>query len=625
MYCKLKSYISIVLIFFCSNTIYGQNLINENTPKDTTHNLSPDYLPVYSAPIKQHQFYPLVFDPIDTQMVEVNHYNPILHSENIYQNLGIFGQAHQSMVYNFEKDMGFTFIKYPYPLYFKNQNDLRVYDLETSYTKIGYFYGLPSENALSLNFAQKVKSSIISIHMLANSNVGYFLHQAIQGIVGDAQIQYESKNKNYGFRASYIINRTENQENGGISDVELFKQQSMESITGYPVYSSNAVMKILSQDLNLQQFLTIKSKSGFNFGTLTHNVQYQRYKSDYFDYLDSTLNIQTYFFEADTTFDTLRSYKIVNSIQWSNFTPFSLMSSNQSFLRFAGGIMHEYFEDSKTFYNFHSFTPFVRGNIKLLNVLDLFGKFSYTFGGYTHNDAIANIQGEWTFSKKNKLILGVHADFYRVSPDYIYSQFSSNHFKWDTTFKKQNIATFGAFLKFKEYKASAKIFLLDQFVIFGTDYKPVQLEAFSRLLQISLYAPFRYKGFGLTTNMTLQNASSDSIQVPLFAGKANLFYIFDIFKKKLRLQIGIDVMYNTAYYGNGYSPALYSFYFQNTQMTGNYWYVDANATIRISRIYFFARIGNLLSPFQKYNMFTTPGYPTKDFLVSLGVYWRFHD
>ena len=192
-------------------------------------------------------------------------------------------------------------------------------------------------------------------------------------------------------------------------------------------------------------------------------------------------------------------------------------------------------------------------------------------------------------------------------------------------FKKQNIASLGAYITYQKYKASAKIFLLDNVVIFGPDYKPIQLSKFSRLVQIAVYAPFRYKGFGLTTHIALQNASSDSIQVPLLAGKANLYYIFDIFKKKLKLQLGLDLLYNTSYYANGYSPALYSFYFQNSNIVGKYWFVDANATIRISRLYFFARIGNLLAPFQHYNMFTTPGYPNKDFLLTIGINWRFHD
>jgi hypothetical protein len=263
--------------------------------------------------------------------------------------------------------------------------------------------------------------------------------------------------------------------------------------------------------------------------------------------------------------------------------------------------------------------------MKFLNFFEVFGQFSYSFGGYTHNDAIANLRGEWSFSKKYHIILGVHTDFYRVAPDYNYSRFNSNHFKWDALFNKQNIASLGAYLTYKEYKASAKIFLLDNMVIFGTDYKPIQLSKFSRVVQIAVYAPFRYKGFGVTTHIALQNSSSDSIQVPLLTGKANLFYIFDIFKKKLRLQLGLDVMYNTSYYPNGYSPAQYSFYFQNSKILGNYWFVDAHATVRISRIYFFARIGNILSPFQQHNMFTTPGYPINDFLFTLGINWRFHD
>jgi hypothetical protein len=626
MCCRLAHYITIVLLLFCINNSNAQETISQVQPKDSSQTLSPDYLPVNYAQIGQHHFYPLDFKPIDTNMVEVNHYSKTLRSENIYQSLGIFGQAHQSMVFNFNKEMGFTFIQFPFPLYFKSQNNLQLFDLETSYTKIGYFNGLTGENSLTLTFAQKIQDFTVSINMLANSNTGYFVNQFIQGLVGDAMVRYETPNKKYGFRASYIINRKENQENSGIANVEEFKEHTLEGgYSAYAVNSSNATLKILTHDINFQQYFNISDAKGNYFGTFTHNSQYQRLKSSYFDFLDTSLLRQLYTFESDSTFDTLSCYKIVNSIQWSNFSPNSIKSNANNFFKLAGGIMHEYFEDRETYFNFHSFTPFVRGHIRLLKFLDIQGNFSYSFGGYTHNDAIANLKGEWALKRELNLIVGVIADFYRVAPNYNYSYFHSNHFQWDVSWQKQNIAEFGAYLTFKKFKASANLFLLDNYLIFGSDYYPVQLQEFSRVVQFNIYAPFRYKGFGVTANLSLQNGSSDSIQVPLFAAKSSIFYIFDIFKKKLKLQLGVDVMFNTSYFANGYSPALYSFYFQDQQQVGNFWYVDANATIRISRLYFFARIGNVFSPFQNYNMFTTPNYPMKDFLISLGINWRFHD
>lgn len=625
MSCKLVHYIILLLFVLNVNFVNAQESNSQNQSKDSTQSLSPDYLPVYRAQIAQHHFYPLVFNPIDTNLVEVNHYSKTLLSENIYQTLGIFGQAHQSMVFNYQREMGFSYLKYPFPLYFKTQNDLQLFDLETSYTKIGYFYGLPGENTLTVIYAQKVKNVTLSINMLANSNTGYFLHQAIQGIVGDAVISYELPNKKYGFRASYIINRAENQENAGLSNVEEFKEHLLPDIKGYAVSSSNAILQILTHDINFQQYFNISDLKGKYYGTLTHNAQYQKIGSNYFDYIDTNMSYQFYTFQSDSTFDTLSSYKIVNSIQWSNFSPNSKKSQANYFLRIAGGVMHEYFEDRRTNYNFHSFTPFVRGTARLFNLMDVYGDFSYSFGGYTHNDAIANLKGEWVFNKENNLKVGVVANFYRVSPDYHYSYSQSNHFQWDQQWRKQNIAELGADLTFKKYRASAKIFLLDNMLIFGPDFHPVQLAKFSRLVQFNLFVPFKYRGFGLTTNLSLQNSSSDSIAVPLFAAKSSVYYIFDIFKKKLRLQLGVDVMYNTSYYADGYSPALYSFYYQNQQKVGNYWYIDANATVRISRIYFFARIANIMSPFQKFNMFTTPHYPMKDFLISVGINWRFHD
>ena len=112
----------------------------------------------------------------------------------------------------------------------------------------------------------------------------------------------------------------------------------------------------------------------------------------------------------------------------------------------------------------------------------------------------------------------------------------------------------------------------------------------------------------------LQSSSSDSIQVPLFAGKTSVYYIVSIFKET-ETTISTDLMYNSTYYAC-LPAALYSFYHQHDERIGNYWFLDVYATVKF-RGSTFARVGNLLSPVQKYRMFTTPYYPT----VVISLQW----
>ena len=616
---------SFFLFLFFGILIGNAQNSGSNSFRDTTHQLSPSFLPVYIAKTGQHNFYPLKFDLIDTHMVEVNHFSPLIRSENIYQTLGSLEQAHQTMLFQYERSMGFQRITFPYPLIFKTQDNLNIYELSTVYTKIGYFYGLPSEHMLDLNFAKKIRRGVFSLDLYAATNEGYFVHQATQGLSGDMQYRYATRDGRYGLRASYILNRVKNQENGGLQSVQQFIDHKLSDNKGYAVNIPNGLTHIQTHDINFQHYVSLYPKKSAYAGYITHNAHFQKINSSYFDYLDSTLQFQIYTFESDTTRDTLSCYKIVNSIQWSNYSPVQLVSDANSYVHVAAGIMHEFFEDQRVRSHFHSFTPFMRGNLKLFNFMDVFGTFSYSFGGYTDNDAIAKIRAEWLFRKDINLKVGGHANFYRVSPDYNFSHFSSNHFAWDWEWGKQNIADLGVGLTYKNYRMQGNLYLLDHFVLFGPEYTPIQVQEFTRVVQLNIYAPIRYKNFGSTFNLMLQSSSSDSIQVPLFAGKTSVYYIVSIFKKKLKLQLGADLMYNSTYYAPAYLPALYSFYHQYDERIGNYWFLDVYATVRISRIYFFARVGNLLSPVQKYRMFTTPYYPTVDHLFTVGINWRFHD
>jgi hypothetical protein len=84
-------------------------------------------------------------------------------------------------------------------------------------------------------------------------------------------------------------------------------------------------------------------------------------------------------------------------------------------------------------------------------------------------------------------------------------------------------------------------------------------------------------------------------------------------------------MYQTNYYADAYLPVLHQFYYQKSKTVGNYLFMDANLTVKIERINFFFRIGNLLAPIMKYRTFTTPNYPAAEFWINLGINWRFYD
>ena len=620
--------LAVFLLFTNMKPVFAQHLHEIDSVMD----MSPDHLPTYYTQINFLQFMPLKFKPIDTEMITTHLYAPLLKTENIYQSLGINGQAHQPIVFDYQREMGFLYQALPYPLYFKKQSDLKYYKLQTTYSRAAYTFSFleTAENEISAEFARYMRGVTVAANIYASHNKGSFDNQEIRNLCGDLLIHYEMPSALYGFRASYIVSHVNNRENGGLLDMEAYQstQSNLSTMTAnsefkvrYPE-SSKALTKILMHDLALQNYVNLKSKSDRYFGTITYDFQWTQTTLRYNN------NIETDFphYNSKTTNDSTRIATVKNAIQWSNFSPFQAASTESKFFHVAGGLLHDYADLRYTNTPFTSLYLFARTHIRLYNVMDITGQISYSLvSDYANNDIAANTGISWAINREKEHNIGINANYYRNNPEYILQYVSVNNFRWINQFAKQDIVHFKAFWNYQKYNVSASYYYLNNFVYLSEELRPVQNENSGNLIQVSAFIPFRHKNFGTIANLNVQYCTKDVIHVPIFAGKLSVFYVIELLKKRLKIQVGTDLMYNTTYYADAYLPALRKFYYQTSQPIGNFIFMDANVSMSIDRINFFARIGNILPPLMKYRNFTTPDYPVKDYLLSLGITWRFFD
>jgi len=588
--------------------------------------LSPDYLPTYYAPIKTFDFEPLTYKPIDTGMVSSHLYDPLLKTDKIYQNLGIPGQAHQSIIFNYKNETGFVYQTLPYPLYFKKQSDMILYKPQTTYSKVGYTIGFPKENEVFAVFAKSMKRVTIAANINGAAYEGTFVHQTTRKICGDFLLHYEVPSSIFGVRAAYIVNFFNNFENGGVSDINSYQKRTAVSNKEYEVLTSNATSKITTHDFALQTYLNLINKKKKYFGTFTYDFQFTQTTLMYHDHFDTMKYPYhgTYYSEKVTN-DSSRFITFKNALQWSNFSPNQEFKSKDYFFYIAGGVLHDYANIKYSDTTFNSFDVFARTHIRLFKLLDIKAKFTYSFYGYTKNEIAANAEIAFAINREKEHAIGGGANFYNNTPEYIMQHIATNNFLWDTLFAKQNILQIKAFWNFQKYNLSVSYYYLNKFVYLSEELRPVQNQNNGNMFQVSGFVPFRYKNFGTTANLNFQYCTKEVVRVPLFAGKLSVFYIFELLKKRLKIQVGTDLMFNTAYYADAYLPVLYRFHYQNSQKVGNFLFMDANLTVRIDRINFYFRIGNLLAPAMGYRNFTTPNYPLKEFMIHLGINWRFFD
>jgi hypothetical protein len=231
----------------------------------------------------------------------------------------------------------------------------------------------------------------------------------------------------------------------------------------------------------------------------------------------------------------------------------------------------------------------------------------------------------WTISKEKEHVIGLKATYYRNSPEYIMQHVNVDNFRWVNFFRQQDILQCKAYWNYRKYNATVSYYYLNDWVYLSETLRPEQNINDGHLFQFSTFIPFRHNNFGTTANLNLQYCTNEVVKVPFFAGKLSVYYIFELLRKRLKILIGTDLMYNTTYYADAYLPILRKFYNQNLHPVGNFLYWDANITVKIDRINFFFRSGNLLPPAMNMRNFSTPNYPSKEYLLSIGISWRFYD
>jgi len=634
MNCKPILYILLLSVFsFLGMTVFAQEQEDGRPKIDSAMAISPDFSSTRHAPWPATHFLPLRYNTIDTSLVHISEFDPLLRIENLYQSLGINGQAHKSMIFDIQHPTGFSMTTLPYPLYFKKMADLKIYDVTPTYTDLNFTYTFLNAFAFQATHAQKIRQVNFAVHLDAASDKGYFIHQEVNRLSLDATLRYETPKKIYGFLLAYIFNHGKFSENGGLQYSPDFTDRDPRhdstityDLTSFPVMFSNGSSKINTHAFQITNYLNIKDKKGHYFGTVSHTLDFNFLSSHFFDYdLNNLFYVNRYYISTDTTNDSVQYYSIANTLQLSNFTPTDTIGDQSYFFRIAGGLRHEYVNSVSPRMQDNSLCLFARTNIRLFKVWDIYGLFSYNLFKYTQNDALAHAGFRFTINRKQGHYIGLEATFSRRSPDYIFSNYLGNNNFWEHDWRKQNFFKASAYWTIFNYKASFNFINAGRYVYLNNNFEPVQLEKPFQVIQLMLYAPVRTKYFCLDAQLALQHATNKTIAVPLFAGKLGALYTTRIFKKRLRFQVGVDLFYNTKYYSDGYDPILHQFYAQQYIITGNYLYLNAHLAIRVKRISFFVRGGNLIAGLFNFRYITTPGYPMQGRNFEVGVNWKFYD
>jgi hypothetical protein len=553
--------------------------------------------------------------------------------------LGNSGAADVGLFNNYTfSQLGFNYSKNNFKNYFYTKENLKFFQTHTPYTDLFYLAGSKREQQFNMTFSHNVKENWnIAVNFFRIRSEGFYLRQKTNDNFISLTSNYRSKDNRYVILFGIMYNYVQNNENGGISNDSLFENGAILDKKLLDINLQNANRANLNRSFFINQYFNFGKKTGDSLTNAIVNP-YSRlllstlYEDNLLEYKDSNPTNDFYynvFYDSISTYDSTYNLKFENELSWNRL-------DNKK---------HRGFRDLIGV-GFSAKDQFIR--VKQRDIDTTFNNI--IFGGELYN-MYSNRAFWWRFRVKydlfgyNKNDYDLSASFKKMlfdslatvafnfsshnySPDFMYVNYSSNHFRWRNSFQK--ILENGADLNFSivKYKFNFAIGYKEytNSVYFDNYAVSRQYQGKVPVFSADLYKNFSFFNWHLNNSIRYQNVpDSTIIRLPKLVLEHSLFYENSLLKKALIIQIGASLFFVSEYYSNAYMPATAQFYLQDDKKYGNYPFIDFFINAKIKSVRMFFKIDHLNSGWMGNKYQITPGYPMNDRAFKLGISWRFDD
>jgi hypothetical protein len=248
--------------------------------------------------------------------------------------------------------------------------------------------------------------------------------------------------------------------------------------------------------------------------------------------------------------------------------------------------------------------------------------------GFNRNNwKVEAMISERSLIRQTEIQIFAQAD--RIRPGYLYTNYSGNHFRWENDFSQEQKQRIGIALTLKTrswIKLTAAFCNAVSPVYFDTTRLPAQWNGSIAAANIQVQhelngRTFRWRG----TVDYYRLPTSTPIRLPELIVRQSAYLQFQLFKKSLLLQAGIDAEWFSAYYADAYNPNIAQFYLQNTKEIGNYLYLDPWVSFKIKPVRIFIKADHVNAGLFGRRYYLLPRYPQNDLALHLGISWLFND
>lgn len=574
-------------------------------------------------------------------------FDPIRQQEYDYINLGNFGSAHKSIVYQSQFHKGFDAGFHNYDLYSIFKNDIKYYQLEKAYSDVAFSQGASQQQT---NFSGKFTKNIspltnVALDFKRVNNKGQYSNQQSKDTRLSVNSWYHSPNNQYQAFLSYATNTIQQLDNGGVVLTDSFLTKSILSV-GRPVHTEGGESRYFQRDLTFSHYyklekpikdsLAITTPKERQF-TLFHQLVLRRNTYRYADKATATSNnFYEGFFNDDRgvrNFMDIRQYENTFSIR----TFRTQKAASWQVLDTDGS------SDTKDLIEVgmtHTFTDIHQEPIdSSLHNIFLFGKIQYTpserlkIHTYAHLGMLKQvgdyyIKGDFLFNlpKVGKLELGLIAQHY--SPSLLQRQFYVTQQPiWQNNFKKTFENTFWAsyYFPFLRLRVKGQYQLLSNYIYYDEQAIPQQAGEDFSVAQLIIENDINWKGVRLENEFYFQSTPQQYLRLPSYYSIHRLSYTNRLFKKVMEFQIGGQLRLHSPYFMDGFQPLTAQFHLQGQQRNTFHPNIDAFINVRIQDFRFFINSQNIFDYFTSNFYYPVYRYPQFDSSIRFGFRWVFLD
>jgi hypothetical protein len=631
---------------------FGRGGVGADVKTDSLGNIQSDwddtpakiYYTYLNTHTKQH---------LDTSLTYFHRHSRILQWG---RNLGNEGAPAYDMIFNPITTLGGKSGYNVFDLYKISLDSIKFYNTTRPYSDFGFMMGSKKHQFVRLLHTQNINPDWNFAFDAKNLVApGFFSLQTARNVSANFATTYKSKNQRYQVKAVLNYHRFKHDENGGILDDSLllldrYNNRSLVDVQ-FPGKNFSTTVAAVNNIHNELQFLfqqdyaaigvrdTLYNEDSTKIDaiflprfTFHHTLFLQNQNTKFNDqnptderYLHLTK--RPYDFKTtDSVYTQQLWFKVDNRLGVGGTIGKNLKTAN---LQLGLGNRIDYFKnqfpgDERRFLN-NYVSNYIYG--KLFKEALEGNEWAYNADAemYFTGNSAGNFKLDAYVSKVVWNVAMLDLGFNQVLTDapYFYQNYANNFFERTTTLDAYSVTALYGNITVPKLKLSlglrnqilANYIYLDENIAWQQ-----QSEAFN-VLQLYVQKHFKFGNWYNENEVILQQATPNApVNLPTLMLRHQIRYEAPMFKSNLLVSIGLEGRYHTDYYGNGYTPYLNQFYYQNTYLLKNKPEIMAFLNFKIKAFRAFVVLDQLQQMVWTNNIYAK-GYPITNTVFRFGFNW----